>query len=83
LVLAALISDGVCYGMIFDVGVLPSYQNKGIGKGIMNELMKGNEQISIHLTSTFGNEAFYGKLGFKKHKTAHAKYPRNSEYLEN
>ncbi len=77
-----LLSDGVCYGMIFDVGVLPSFQKKGIGEKIMNELMNGNEHIYIHLTSTFGNEAFYSKLGFKKHKTAHAKYPHKSEYLE-
>ncbi len=77
-----LISDGVCYGMVFDVGVLPSYQKQGIGKGIMNHLLDGNEHLSIHLTSTFGNEAFYRKLGFKKHKTGYAKYPHESDYLE-
>lgn len=76
-----LLSDGVCYGMVFDVGVLPSFQKQGIGKGIMTELMKGNEHIYIHLTSSFGN-LFYRKLGFKKHKTGHAKYPYESEYLE-
>ncbi len=48
----------------------------------MNELMKGNEHICIYVTSTFGNEPFYSKLGFKKHKTAYAKYPYESEYLE-
>ena len=77
-----LLSDGICYGMIFDVGVLPSFQKMGVGKKIMNELMKGNENICIHLTSTFENEAFYNKLGFNKHKTAYAKYPYKSEYLE-
>jgi predicted N-acetyltransferase YhbS len=38
--------------------------------------------MPIHLTSTFGNEEFYKKLGFKKHKTAYAKYPFQSKYLE-
>ncbi len=27
-----LLSDNICYGMIFDVGILPSFQKKGIGK---------------------------------------------------
>ncbi|MBN1396688.1 MAG: GNAT family N-acetyltransferase [Bacteroidetes bacterium] len=77
-----LISDNICYGMIFDVGVLPEYQKKGIGKMIMNELLKGYDKINIYLTSTFGNEMFYTKLGFRKHKTAYAKYHHHSEYLE-
>lgn len=77
-----MISDGLCYGTIFDVGVLPEYQKKGIGKLIMNELMKGEDELCIYLTSTFGKEVFYKKLGFKKHKTSMAKYPYKSEYLE-
>ena len=77
-----LISDGICYGQIFDVGVLPEYQKQGIGKGIVNEILRNNEHIWIYLTSTFGNEEFYRKLGFKRHKTAFAKYPFESKYLE-
>lgn len=77
-----MLTDGVCYGSIFDVGVLPAFQKKGIGKGIISELMKGNDHLCVHLTSTFGNESFYSKLGFRRHKTALAKYPYNSEYLE-
>ena len=77
-----LISDGVCYGWIHDIGIHPDYQKKGIGKGLMNELMNGNETLLIGLTSAFGAEEFYYKLGFKKHKTALAKYPGKSIYLE-
>lgn len=78
---ARMLSDGICYGMIFDVGVLPEYQKLGIGKGLMAELLKDNDHLCIHLTSTFGNEEFYKKLGFKRHKTALAKYPFESDYL--
>lgn len=78
-----LISDGICYGMIFDLGVLPTHHRQGIGRGLISELLRGNENLFIHLTSTFGNENFYRKLGFKKHKTGFAKYPIESEYLEN
>lgn len=77
-----LISDGLCYGTVYDVGVLQACRGAGVGKGIMEALLKGNEHLFIYLTSTFGNEAFYKKLGFKKHKTAYAKYPHVSEYLE-
>jgi ribosomal protein S18 acetylase RimI-like enzyme len=76
-----LISDGTCYGQIVDVGVLPEYQKQGIGKGIMTELMKDNQHLYLYLTSTFGNEEFYRKLGFKRHKTPFARYPVESEYL--
>ena len=77
-----MLSDGICYASIFDVGVLPEYQKQGIGKGIMLELLKGEEHLPVHLTSTFGNEEFYKKLGFKKHKTAHSKYPFKTDYVE-
>lgn len=77
-----MLSDGICYGAIFDLGVLPEYQKQGIGKGIMQMLLNGNEHLPIHLTSTFGNEEFYKKLGFRKHKTAYSKYPYPSDYVE-
>lgn len=78
-----MLSDGVCYGMIFDVGILQEYRNQNIGKKLIGELLKGEEHLCIHLTSTFGNEEFYKKLGFMKHKTAFAKYPFKSDYLQN
>lgn len=77
-----MLSDGICYGAVFDVAVLPKYQKKGVGKGLMNLLLKGEEDMTVHLTSTFGNEEFYKKLGFKKHKTAYSKYPFKSMYVE-
>ena len=78
-----MLSDGICYGSIFDVGVLPEYRKKGVGKGLMLTLLQGDEEhMPIHLTSTFGNEEFYRKLGFRKHKTAYSKYPFETEYLE-
>ena len=80
-----MISDGEMYAGIFDVVVDPEFQKMGVGKAIMNALISKVPQACIHLTSTFGNEEFYRKLGFKKHKTAMALYPeknQNSPYLE-
>jgi len=77
-----LLSDGVCYGWIHDMAVYPNKQKRGIGKNLIKELIKGNEGLLFGLTSAFGAEEFYYKLGFRKHKTALAKYPGKSIYLE-
>lgn len=77
-----MISDGICYGMVFDVAVLEDYQGRGIGKNLMIKLLEGEENIPVHLTATFGKEEFYKKLGFKKHKTAYSKYPFKTDYVE-
>jgi len=77
-----LISDGVCYGWIHDMAVLPDRQKTGIGKQVVVELLHGNEGLLIGLTSAFDAVEFYHKQGFKKHKTAMAKYPGKSIYLE-
>lgn len=70
-----VISDGQMYSGIFDVVVDPEFQKQGVGRAIMNRLISKVRGTCIHLTSTFGNEAFYHRLGFKRHKTAMAIYP--------
>ena len=79
-----MISDGHMYSSIFDVVIDPDYQNLGYGKKIMQMLIAKAPHTCIHLTSTFGNDLFYRKLGFRKHKTAMALYPKalaKSPYL--
>jgi GNAT superfamily N-acetyltransferase len=79
-----MISDSEMYSGIFDVVVDPDYQKKGIGKMVMDLLISKAPNTCIHLTSTFGNEPFYFKLGFKPHKTAMSLYPewlKESRYL--
>jgi aralkylamine N-acetyltransferase len=80
-----MISDGEMYAGIYDVVVDPEFQKNGIGKSIMNTLVSKVPHAGIFLTSTFGNEAFYHKLGFKRHLTAMALYPphaKDSPYLD-
>jgi len=48
----------------------------------MRRLVAKAPETCISLTSTFGNEAFYEKLGFRRQKAAFGKYPFPSEYLE-
>ncbi len=79
---ARMVSDGICYGTIFDVGVLTEYRRQCVATDMMKRLLDGTEKLSIHLTSTFGIEGLYTSLGFKRHKNAFAKYPHPSQYLE-
>lgn len=65
------VTDGEYYATIFDVGVRPEYQRKGIGRKIMESLMEGCEGFwFVHLTSTPGNEPFYKRFGFRLQRTA-------------
>ena len=68
-----LVGDGYMFFYIQDVRVLPQYQNKGIGKVIVNRLIDyacksaiSKTSISIGLMSAKGKESFYEKLGFSK-----------------
>lgn len=70
--MARVISDGM-YALIADVIVSPEYQNKGIGKLLINALLKDledsineGEEISVNLVSMKGKEEFYEKCGFNK-----------------
>lgn len=80
-----MISDGGMYSSIFDVVVDPEHQKKGLGRQVVERLVKSAPHTCIHLTSTLGNEPFYSKLDFKMHKTAMALYPESfhpSPYLQ-
>ncbi len=81
------ISDRISYAAIFDVVVAPEYQGRGIGKSIMDNLMKAAEAPNVILHSVPGKEGFYQKLGFRKMKTAMAKFAlpeiqRRGGYIE-
>lgn len=66
------ISDGVYQAAIYDVAVLPEYHGKGIGKEIVNNIIKCIPSCNFILYASPGKEAFYEKLNFKKMNTAMA-----------
>jgi ribosomal protein S18 acetylase RimI-like enzyme len=81
------ITDGVRYAVIFDVVLLPEYQGKGIGKRIMTFLAKRAKAANILLHAVPGKEGFYRRLGYRKMKTAMARFKdpaalRRSGYIE-
>jgi ribosomal protein S18 acetylase RimI-like enzyme len=75
LAVGRMITDFEMYSAIFDVVVDPEFQRRHFGQMIMQALIAKAPKTCIHLTSTFGDEAFYHKLGFRFHKSAMALYP--------
>ena len=66
-----IIGDKTIFLYIQDVMVIPEYQNKHIGNGIMknllkkiNEYKKINPNIRTYLGASKGKESFYEKSGF-------------------
>ena len=70
-----MISYRVCYGWIHDMAVLPEYQQRGVGRGILTALLEGNEHLLIGLRVAHDAVGFYQKLSFQRHETSFAKYP--------
>ena len=68
-----IIGDKTIFLYIQDIMVIPKYQNKHIGTGIINNLLeqikeykKINPDIRTYLGASKGKESFYEKFGFKK-----------------
>ena len=67
-----IVGDGVKIVYIQDVFIKPEFQNKGIGKAIMDHLLLFIKEhampettITIGLMAAKGKEGFYNKLGFR------------------
>lgn len=76
------LSDGVWRAAIYDVAVLPDYQNKGIGNKIIWHLIENAGVDVIMLYAAPGKEAFYERFGFRKMKTAMAIMSNTEERRE-
>ncbi|WP_319548413.1 GNAT family N-acetyltransferase [Desulfogranum marinum] len=66
------ISDGEYQAAIYDCAVTPSYQGKGLGRVIMENLHAGIAHCNIILYASPGKEGFYEKYHFRRMKTGMA-----------
>ena len=67
------LADGLDCAYIADVAVHPRHQGKGLGTGVIRELVRqaeGHKKIILYANP--GAEPFYEKLGFLRMKTAMA-----------
>ena len=76
-----LVGDGAMYWYLQEIIVLPEYQGYGIGKSIVNRLLKyikdnsiPGTNVSIGLTAVKGKETFYEKFGFNVHSQGMSMY---------
>ena len=76
------LSDGEYFAFICDVAILPEFQRQGIGTRIVNVLSERSAAEKVLLACVIGQEGFYRKLGFLKHKSVMALYPNAEQYKE-
>jgi GNAT superfamily N-acetyltransferase len=63
-----LVSDGVLHAMIYELIVLPEYQDRGIGGVILEMLVKHCRNVGIRDIQLFcakGKRDYYEKRGFR------------------
>lgn len=65
-----LISDGATNGYISTVAVHPHWQDRGLGRRLMERLMQGRDHLSLALGARPGVEGFYERFGFQRDPTA-------------
>ncbi|MBP3964022.1 GNAT family N-acetyltransferase [Paenibacillus lignilyticus] len=68
-----VVGDGRIYFYIQDIVVLPSHQNRGIGRMIMETIKQyvevhAPEKAFVGLFAAQGKESFYTKYGFQNHE---------------
>lgn len=77
------LADGADCAYICDVALLPSHQGAGLGRAVMQELLRltqGHKKIILY--SVPGKEPFYRKLGFLRLLTAMAVFQDRAAAIE-
>jgi ribosomal protein S18 acetylase RimI-like enzyme len=69
---ARAISDGVLQAAVYDVAIHPSYQGKGLGKVLIENLKEQLSGYNLILYASPGKEEFYRRSGFSKMLTGMA-----------
>ena len=68
------ISDGVYQAALYDIAVMPEYQNIGVGKIILRNIMDKLQGCNVILYASPGKEGFYKKHDFRRMKTGMANF---------
>jgi len=61
-----VLSDQLCRSVIYDLVVLPEYQNKGIGKELVRRCIEHFPNSEWLVGTTKERSGFYEKVGFQK-----------------
>ncbi|MDD5711343.1 MAG: GNAT family N-acetyltransferase [Smithellaceae bacterium] len=66
------ISDGAYQAAVYDMAVVPEFQGKGIGRAIMETILRSVAGCNVILYAAPGREGFYQRLGLRRMKTGMA-----------
>ena len=69
--LGRIVGDGGCFFEIVDIAVLPEHQKQGLGRRIMEALMRyiyehAPKSAYVSLMADHGTPAFYERFGFQR-----------------
>jgi GNAT superfamily N-acetyltransferase len=76
------ISDGAYQAAVYDMVVAPEHQGRGVGKQILEMILKKVGPCNVILYANPGREGFYGKMGFGHLRTGMGRFIRPSEVRE-
>ena len=76
------ISDGITHAAIFNIAVRDEYRGHGIGKRIVDEILKRVEGCNVTLYTHPKHIGLYEHWGFKRLKTAYVIFHDESHYKE-
>ena len=68
------ISDGVYQAAIYEMAVVPEFQQQGIGAQIMRAILDRLPGCNVILYASPGKEDFYRKLGLRRMNTGMARF---------
>ena len=77
------ISDGESFATVCELVVAPDFQRQGIGRAILRSMLKQLAVPKVLLACVQGQEEFYRKEGFLKHKSVMALYENDEWFVAN
>lgn len=76
------ISDGICQAAIYNIAVKDEYRGNGLGKIILDQLLKQIKGCNVILYTHPKHIGLYEHWGFSKMKTGYALYVNEGDYRE-
>ena len=76
------ISDGITHASIYNIAVRDEYRGQGIGKVIVDEILKRVEGCNVTLYTSPKHIGLYEHWGFKRLKTAYVIFHDETHYKE-
>ena len=77
------ISDGETFATVCDIVVAKTHQRHGVGRAILESILERLHVPKVILACVQGQEEFYRKVGFLRHRSVMALYENSEWFLEN